>query len=156
MAWLHLLLKIFGNMCIVIICCPVCDAMNFKINHSFLIKPFLIRTKKSGQKCKLLNNEKRSWHEMKNIFYHSWKAFIGVNKNKFFGRGESNFNAGVIICISIYLGVPEWQSISTFLCSHYWSQKIKLLPKYHQCITVSLSLSVSVCLCTCCTFYYVP
>ena len=39
-AWLLLLLKILGNMCTVIICCPVCDIINFEISDSFLIKPF--------------------------------------------------------------------------------------------------------------------
>ena len=56
-AWL-LLLEILGNMCIVIICCPVCDVINFEINQSFLIKPFFFITKMSGQKCKYLKNEK--------------------------------------------------------------------------------------------------
>ena len=38
--WLPLLLlEILGNMCIAIICCPVCEATNFEINHNFLIKP---------------------------------------------------------------------------------------------------------------------
>ena len=39
-------------MCIVIICCPVCDIINLEINHNFLIKPFSYITKNSGQKCK--------------------------------------------------------------------------------------------------------
>ena len=38
------LLAILDNMCIVIICCPVCDIINFEINHSFLIKALLCRT----------------------------------------------------------------------------------------------------------------
>ena len=49
-AWLLLLLDILGNMCIVIICCPVRDTINFEINLSFLIKLFLHIIKKSGQK----------------------------------------------------------------------------------------------------------
>ena len=32
-------------MCIIIICCPFCDVINFKINHNFLIKPFFNITK---------------------------------------------------------------------------------------------------------------
>ena len=39
--WLPLLHEILDNMCIVIICFPVCDIMNFEINPSFLILPFL-------------------------------------------------------------------------------------------------------------------
>ena len=47
LVWLSLL----GNICIAIICCPVCDDINFHIiNLSFLIKPFFYITKKSRQK----------------------------------------------------------------------------------------------------------
>ena len=59
--WLHLLLEILGNMCIEIICCTICDVINFEINHRYLIKPFFYITKitkNSGQKCKYLKNEK--------------------------------------------------------------------------------------------------
>ena len=52
--WLSLLLEILGNICIVIICCPVCDVINFGIN--LLIKLFFYRTKISRQKY--LKNEK--------------------------------------------------------------------------------------------------
>ena len=52
-----LLLEILGNMCIVIICCPDSDTINFEINDSYLIKLFYI-TKKSGQKWKYLKNKK--------------------------------------------------------------------------------------------------
>ena len=31
--------------CVVIICFPVCDTINFKINYSFLFKPFFYMTK---------------------------------------------------------------------------------------------------------------
>ena len=56
--WLPLLLEILGNICIVIICCPVCDVIKVEINHSFLTKPFFYMTKKSGQKCTYLKSEK--------------------------------------------------------------------------------------------------
>ena len=35
--WLPLLLEILGNLCIVIICCSVCDIMNIENKHSFLM-----------------------------------------------------------------------------------------------------------------------
>ena len=41
------LFEILSNMCIVIICCPVCDVMNFEIN--FLIKWLFNITKKSDK-----------------------------------------------------------------------------------------------------------
>ena len=55
--WLPLLLKILGNMCIVIIYFPVCDVINFEIGLSFLIKLFPHMTNK-GQRIKYLKNEK--------------------------------------------------------------------------------------------------
>ena len=57
MASLSLLLDILDNMCILIICCPVCDVINLEINLSSLYKPFSYLTKKSGQKCKYLKDE---------------------------------------------------------------------------------------------------
>ena len=42
----------YGNMCIVIVCYPVCDVMNFEINRGFPIKPFSYLTKNSEQKLK--------------------------------------------------------------------------------------------------------
>ena len=83
--WFTLLLDILGNMCIVIISCPVSEVINFKI------KLFFYRTKKSGQKCKYFKNEKSFQHEMKNIFDYFSRTFIEVNKKNFFGRRESNF-----------------------------------------------------------------
>ena len=44
-------------MCIVIICCPDYDVINFEIKLSFFIKQFSYMTKKSGQKCKYLGNK---------------------------------------------------------------------------------------------------
>ena len=38
--WLFLLFEILGIMCIEIICCRVCDVINFEITLSFLIKSF--------------------------------------------------------------------------------------------------------------------
>ena len=56
--WLPLLLEILDNICTVIICCPVCEVINFETNFSFLVKLFFYVTKKSGQNCKYLKNEK--------------------------------------------------------------------------------------------------
>ena len=53
---MRLLLEILGNMCIVMIRYPVCDVINFEINHNFVIKPFFYIMKKSEQKCKYLKN----------------------------------------------------------------------------------------------------
>ena len=43
-AWLPLLLKILGNMCIAV-SYPGCDVKDFEINHMFLIEPFVLHDK---------------------------------------------------------------------------------------------------------------
>ena len=55
-AYLPLLLDILANQCSVIICFPVCY-INFEIDHSSLIKPFLTQPRKSGQQFKYLKNK---------------------------------------------------------------------------------------------------
>ena len=45
-------------MCIVIISLPIHDAINLKMNLSFLIKPFPHMNEKSGQKAKYFKNRK--------------------------------------------------------------------------------------------------
>ena len=52
--WSSLLLGIFEDICIVIVCCPVFDVINFEINRSFFFKPFFYITKTSEQKCKYI------------------------------------------------------------------------------------------------------
>ena len=54
MVWLPLLIDIFG-----IIYDPFCDVVHFKINLSFLIKPFFYRAKKLVLKYKHLKNERK-------------------------------------------------------------------------------------------------
>ena len=44
-------------MCIVIICFPVYDVINFENNLSFLIEPLFYMNKKSGQRFEQLKNE---------------------------------------------------------------------------------------------------
>ena len=61
-AWLSLLFEILGNMCIVIICCPDYDVINFKIKLNYFTKSFSYMTKRSGPKCKYLENKK--WNKM--------------------------------------------------------------------------------------------
>ena len=62
MAWLPLHSEILVNLCIAIICYPVCNVINLEINLNlnliFLIKPFFYISKKSRQKFEYLENEK--------------------------------------------------------------------------------------------------
>ena len=55
--WLPVLLKILDNICIVIICCPVCHVTNFENHLTFLINPFFWITKSSRQKFNYLKKE---------------------------------------------------------------------------------------------------
>ena len=68
-AWLDLLLGILGNMCIVIICLPVCDVTYFEFIYTFLSEPFSYMTKKSAQKFKYLRSKKTFYHEIKSTFH---------------------------------------------------------------------------------------
>ena len=45
----------------------------------FLIKSFCYMTKKLGQKSKYLQNEKSLWGEIKNNFFHFYRAFSCQN-----------------------------------------------------------------------------
>ena len=66
--WLHLLLEILVNMCITIVCCPGCDAINIEINLIFFMKSFFYMTKKSRQNFKYIENKKGSWGKIKTFF----------------------------------------------------------------------------------------
>ena len=48
------LFEILYNTCIMIICCPVYDVINFEIYLSFLIEPFLYIIKRQKVKIKIL------------------------------------------------------------------------------------------------------
>ena len=56
--WMLLLLEIIGNMCVVIIYCPLCGVISFEINYNFLTELFFYITNMSGKKCKYLKNGK--------------------------------------------------------------------------------------------------
>ena len=70
---LPLLLEIFGNMYIAIVCIvcfPGCGVMNFGINLVFLFKLFLYLGKTFSHKYKYLENKKSFLGETKMIFHH--------------------------------------------------------------------------------------
>ena len=75
-----------GQLCIVIICCPASDVINFEINRSFLINSFFYIIKESERKSKYL--KKRFWLEIKSIFHHFERAFIESHKKNFFGKSD--------------------------------------------------------------------
>ena len=55
--WLPLLLEILGDMGIGIVSYLFCDAINFEIYFSVIIRPFVFMTKNSEQKLKQLKNK---------------------------------------------------------------------------------------------------
>lgn len=71
------------------------------------------------------------------VFFQRWVSF----------QRWLFINAGVIIWISIYLGVPEWYNISAFWCSYYWSHKLKLLLKYPLVNIKFINSLATLCLC---------
>ena len=81
-AWLSFLLEILGNMCIVIICCPVCEVINVEVNHSFLIKPFSYITKKS-EKIVNISRTKTAFNMKQKEFFIILRVFIEVNETNF-------------------------------------------------------------------------
>ena len=67
---MSLILEMYGNMCIAIVCFPGFGVINFEIKHTFLIKPLFYLTKTSRQKFKYLKNEKSFKGKIKRIFHH--------------------------------------------------------------------------------------
>ena len=68
-------LVLLGNMCIVIVCFPDCDVINFGINLIFPIKPLFYLTKKSRQKFEHLENEMSEIKgKIKSIFFIIFKG----------------------------------------------------------------------------------
>ena len=57
-AWVPLPLEIFRMICILIVCEPGYDVINFEINLIFPLKQFLDMTENSRQKFKCLENKK--------------------------------------------------------------------------------------------------
>ena len=66
-ACLTLLLHVSHNMHIVIICCPVCDIINFEINFSFLKVACRVQVWKKKTFCE--NNEKFGYSFIKMTLY---------------------------------------------------------------------------------------
>ena len=50
--WLRFPLEVSDNMCIALVCFPVCDVINFEMNLMVLIKPIFLHDQKIKTKCK--------------------------------------------------------------------------------------------------------
>ena len=74
-AWLSLLVDILGKRCIIIICFPICNDMNFEINLRFLIRPFSYIIEKSEQKTKYFQRKKSFLGAIKSVFHYFKRAF---------------------------------------------------------------------------------
>ena len=71
--WLALLIEILGNVCIAVICFLGCDAIDFKINLIFLVKPLLYMTKKSRKIWNILGT-KRAFKVKPKAFFIIFKG----------------------------------------------------------------------------------
>ena len=73
--WLPLLLELLDSVCIIIVCFPRCDVINFEIKLILLIKQFFYLTKTSRQNLNILRTKRASKGEIKRFFHHFWRAF---------------------------------------------------------------------------------
>ena len=140
-AWLPLPLEIFGNIFILVICCPVCEVINFVINFSFVIKPLFCITKKSKQKCKYLKSGKSFWLETKSIFHYFKRTFnrqklsqtvIGPLKKQVFIYFKCKFSYVYVIlflctfCFTVVRSLAEpdgyWTSLLRFSFNHLFNK----------------------------------
>ena len=85
-AWLPLLLEILGNMFIIVICLPACDVKILKLTFLKLYYQVIFLHDQKGHDKNLMSSEQKD-------FSSFLKAFIEANKNNFFGKWESVFNA---------------------------------------------------------------
>ena len=123
--WLKIIWCPVWDMWLKIIWCPVCGIINFEIGNSFLIKLLFYITKKSGQKCKYLKNEKSFWHKIKKFFHRFLRAFIEVNKSSFFGRWKSNFKLPLYFLARFIFaeGTAFWLSLNLDTYTEcYWTK----------------------------------
>ena len=84
--WLPLLPEILGNMCILILFFPVCEAINFKIYPSLLIKAFSYMTKKIETNFKYPEKEKSSKYK---VFFITFKGLPLKQIKPIFLKGGS-------------------------------------------------------------------
>ena len=77
--WLSLLLEIFGNMYIIVICFPVHDVITFESNLNFLIKPFSYMTEKIRTKTQS-SRERKISRERKKLLRWNKKHFSSFLK----------------------------------------------------------------------------
>ena len=100
--WMPLLYEIIGNMCIVIVCWPGSDVINFEINLIFLFKPFFLHGLK-------VRRELSRWNKK------HFKGLSLMQINIFFA-GESP---------TLMHNVPKWLDILQKSCSKccicFWS-----------------------------------
>ena len=86
--WLPLFVEILGNMCIVIIYCPVCDVINCEVNLCFLSNCFPKWPKSRGKIVNIWRTERFFLHEIKKAFFINFKG-LSVVRNSF--RPESEW-----------------------------------------------------------------
>ena len=86
--WVHLLLKILDNMCIVIVWFLDCDVANFEINLSFLIKLSSYMTKNLRTKTRISQerielfgwNKKHSWSFLEDFYLPEIVSYLRMRR----------------------------------------------------------------------------
>ena len=85
--WLPLPCEILGNMCILIVCKPGCDVVNFEIKIIFLIKPFSPHEWPESHD-KILRTE-RAFKMKQGAFFINFKGLSIKQIKQFFLKGQS-------------------------------------------------------------------
>ena len=86
--WLHLLLKILDNMCIVIVWFLYCDVANFEINLSFPIKLSFYMTKNLRTKTRISQerielfgwNKKHFWSFLEDFYLSEIVSYLRMRR----------------------------------------------------------------------------
>ena len=95
-------------MCIAIICLPVFDVIHFKINHSFLIKPFSYMTKGQDKNSNILR--------AKGAFNMKWKSSFIIITGLSAARNRLRLKIGSLIQMCEVFSKIKKSVKLTYLC----------------------------------------
>ena len=96
--WLPLLFEILDDMCVVTVCFPVCDVINFEISLILLFKPLFYMTEKSRQICWNISSARFSEFDGGNVILFQIKIFATNIKGTL-----------IFLCIQIVIKIIPWK-----------------------------------------------
>ena len=141
--WLHLLLKIFCNMCIVIIRCPACGVIDLKTSLSNITKPFSYMIKRILKKL-TSSEEILTWNEKHFSFfvkgYHwnkFWECESPTSRNRFKNDQNGPLIWRNIFCLSMFRS-SNWYSISVYnlIVEHWQHNRENHVPRWRCSIII--------------------